>query len=204
MEQNPFVKCVDVHSIIPEISSNIYYLFETGGPHYFSKCTCEVEPIYKQNIWPFIYRIKNKTYGRKSSIILGSIGITKLNYVQVMLQSKNENIVKRRYRYLKEEIYSSSKYFTFPLHRLFAKAFIKNDDPTNKVIVDHINGNRMDYRIENLRWSTTSENSKGTPNGINDPNKIYELVSKKDWFNGKGTNMIQTKKDLYFKNLKNL
>ena len=63
MEQNPFVKCVDIHNIIPEISSNIYYLFETGGPHYFSKCTCKVESIYKQNIWPFIYIIKNKKRG---------------------------------------------------------------------------------------------------------------------------------------------
>ena len=58
MEQNPFVKCVDIHNIIPEISSNIYYLFETGGPHYFSKCTCKVESIYKQNIWPFYYLLK--------------------------------------------------------------------------------------------------------------------------------------------------
>jgi hypothetical protein len=51
---------------------------------------------------------------------------------------------------------------------------------------------------------SAAENSKGTPNGRNDPNRIYELVSKKDWFNGKGTNMIETEKDLYFKNLKNL
>jgi hypothetical protein len=121
-----------------------------------------------------------------------------------MLQSKNESIIKRRYRYLKEEIYPYTKHFTVPLHRLVAKAFIKNDDPNNKTVVDHINGNRMDYRIENLRWCTTAENSKGTPGGKNDPNKIYELVSKKDWFNGKGNNMIETKKDIYFKNLKNL
>ena len=204
MEQNPFVKCVDIHNIIPEISSNIYYLFETGGPHYFSKCTCEVESIYKQNIWPFIYRIKNKKRGYPSGFMLGSIGLTKLTYIQIMLQSKNESIIKRRYRYLKEEKFTYSKHFTFALHRLVAKAFIKNDDPNNKTVVDHINGNRMDYRIENLRWCTTAENSKGTPDGRNDPNKIYELVSKKDWFNGKGNNMIETKKDIYFKNLKNL
>ena len=133
-----------------------------------------------------------------------TIGLTKLTYIQIMLQSKNESIIKRRYRYLKEEKFTYSKHFTFALHRLVAKAFIKNDDPNNKTVVDHINGNRMDYRIENLRWCTTAENSKGTPDGRNDPNKIYELVSKKDWFNGKGTNMIETKKDIYFKNLKNL
>ena len=204
MEQNPFVKCVDVHKIIPEVMPNIYYLFETGGPHYFSKCTCEVEPIYKQNIWPFIYRVKNKSYGQKSGILFGSVGLTKLSYIFMVLQSKNENTIKRRYRYLKEEEFTHPKYFQIPLHRLVAKAFIKNNDLTNKIIVDHINGNRMDYRVENLRWSTLSQNSKGTPNGRNDPNRIYELVSKKDWFNGKGTNMIETEKDIYFKKLKNL
>ena len=204
MEQNPFVKCVDIHNIIPEISSNIYYLFETGGPHYFSKCTCEVESIYKQNIWPFIYRVKNKKRGFPSGFMLGSIGITKLNYIQIMLQSKNESIIKRRYRYLKEELRIKPKEIQLGLHRIVAKAFIKNNDPINNTVVDHVNGNRMDYRIENLRWCTVAENSKGTPNGKNDPNTIYKLISKKDWFNGKGNNMIETKKDIYFKNLKNL
>jgi hypothetical protein len=204
MEQNPFVRCVDVHKIMPEIMPNIYYLFETGGPHYFSQCTCEINPIYRQNIWPFVYRVKNKIYGQKSGILFGSIGLTKLSYIFMVLQSKNESTIKRRYRYLKEEKFTYPKYFNIPLHRLIAKAFIKNNDLTNKIIVDHINGNRMDYRIENLRWSTVSQNSKGTPNGKNDPNRIYELVSKKDWFNGKGTNMIETEKDIYFKSLKNL
>ena len=43
--------------------------------------------------------------------------------------------------------------------------------------------------------------SKVVPDS-NDPNKIYELVSKKDWFIGKGNNMIETKKDIYFKIVK--
>ncbi len=204
MEQNPFVRCVDVHKIMPEVMPNIYYLFETGGPHYFSQCTCEIDPIYRQNIWPFIYRVKNKFKGLKSGVIYGSIGLTRLNYVHVMLQSKDETRIQKRYRSLREEIYPYIKHLTFAIHRLVAKAFIKNNDPINKIIVDHINGNKMDYRIENLRWCTSAENSKGTPGGKNDPNKIYKLISKKDWFNGKGTNMIETKKDIYFKNLKNL
>lgn len=46
---------------------------------------------------------------------------------------------------------------SFPLHRLLAIAFIPN--PENKPQVDHINTDKMDYRLENLRWVTAKENS---------------------------------------------
>lgn len=44
----------------------------------------------------------------------------------------------------------------FRLHRLVAEAFIPN--PDNKPEIDHINTNRTDNRIENLRWVTRKEN----------------------------------------------
>ena len=48
---------------------------------------------------------------------------------------------------------------TFNLHRLLALAFIPNDDPA-KCLVDHKNRNRMDNRLENLRWVTHSQNAQ--------------------------------------------
>lgn len=43
------------------------------------------------------------------------------------------------------------------VHRLLASAFIPNLD--NKPIIDHINQDKTDNRIENLRWSTYKENA---------------------------------------------
>lgn len=44
------------------------------------------------------------------------------------------------------------------IHRIVASAFI--DNPDNKPMIDHINTDRTDNRIENLRWVTALENSR--------------------------------------------
>ena len=45
---------------------------------------------------------------------------------------------------------------TIRIHRLVAETYIPN--PNNYETVDHINCNRSDNRVENLRWMTREEN----------------------------------------------
>jgi len=67
---------------------------------------------------------------------------------------------------LKQKI-NGDGYITFPLtningkqqykslHKILANAFIPN--PENKPTVDHINRNKLDNNISNLRWASRSE-----------------------------------------------
>lgn len=48
----------------------------------------------------------------------------------------------------------------YKAHRLVADTFI--DNPDNKPTIDHINGNRSDNRVENLRWATMLEQSENS------------------------------------------
>ena len=53
------------------------------------------------------------------------------------------------------------------VHRMVAETFLYNDDPANKIFVDHVNGDKLDNFVDNLDWVTPSENVKrGRENGL--------------------------------------
>lgn len=47
---------------------------------------------------------------------------------------------------------------TVKIHRMVAKAFVKNDDLKTKTFVNHINTDKYDCRASNLEWTTASGN----------------------------------------------
>ena len=58
-------------------------------------------------------------------------------------------------------------------HRLVAEQFIPNDDPVHNIVIDHINHNRTDNHIENLRWCTPAQNSQNLSGSRNNITYTY-------------------------------
>lgn len=65
----------------------------------------------------------------------------------------------------------------FMMHRLVAMAFIPN--PDNKLVVDHINRNRADNRVENLQWVTTQENCQLAVERGSKDSMLYRFTNTK-------------------------
>ena len=60
--------------------------------------------------------------------------------------------------YRQVNLYMNKKRYTRKVYRLVLNAFSPNIE--NKPQIDHINRIRIDDRLENLRWATSSENCK--------------------------------------------
>ena len=59
--------------------------------------------------------------------------------------------------YLRVSLTKNHKQHTFAVHRLVAENFIPNTN--NYPCIDHINGNRSDNSVTNLRWCTWKQNA---------------------------------------------
>ena len=58
--------------------------------------------------------------------------------------------------YRKLALFQNKKYTHFRVHRLVALMWLPN--PLNKPVIDHIDGNKQNNNVNNLRWATFQEN----------------------------------------------
>ena len=58
-------------------------------------------------------------------------------------------------------LWKDGKRKTVTVHRLLCNAYI--DNPENKPEIDHIDNNKQNNNISNLRWVTSSENQRNKP-----------------------------------------
>lgn len=62
------------------------------------------------------------------------------------------------YGYLKVDFMNNGKRVKLYVHRLVAKAFVANDDPTTKTLCNHKDENPLNNRADNLEWVTFKDN----------------------------------------------
>lgn len=90
---------------------------------------------------------------------------------KVFEKHKNKN------GYLIVYVRINGKRYVKYLHRLVAEAFIPN--PDNKSEIDHIDGNKENNKVENLRWVTRKENQNNPITIEKFKNKVVSDITRK-------------------------
>lgn len=116
----------------------------------------------------------------------------------------------RGYDYI--SIYNKGWKKSFRLHRLIALKYISNTNPEEYDQVDHLDGNKLNNRIENLRWCNQSTNMRSYyQNLIGKQSRIKKKTIRKEGdftvtttFDGYVYYSVSYKKQFVAKSLKDM
>jgi len=89
------------------------------------------------------YFITKKGTVKNANDMLMSTNINGRGYDTVTLRDKSTGTPKDRH---------------YCIHRLVAYTYLENDDPENKTVVNHKDGNKLNNDVSNLEWVTQAEN----------------------------------------------
>ena len=104
-------------------------------------------------------------------------GTTKWELSNFGRVKKNGEIIECRYTTQGYEVFGHG----YRLHRCVAELFIVNDD--NSLEVDHIDGNKLNNRVDNLRWVTHKDNMNNpiTVERFSGTHRVYDNDEHTKW-----------------------
>ena len=82
--------------------------------------------------------------------------VSNTGYIKNTQTGKILSATKTRQGYLRFALWDNGTSKTVAVHRIVAEVYLEN--PDNKPVVNHIDGNPSNNRLENLEWSTIGEN----------------------------------------------
>lgn len=129
--------------------------------------------------WEGLYVVSN--LGR--IVLLGRAVKTGNGFRQILPRLCNLSSCRNGYPFV--DLWVNNKRQREYVHRIIARAWI--DNPNNYTQIDHINGNRLDNAIENLKWCSYAMNNNNpisrqrhAASRVKDKSKSVEIACIKD------------------------